>query len=347
MEKNINEIKKSVKINKLSLEEKKELLGGTKIHAIAVQKGGTGKTTVASDIAYTLAKKGYKVLLIDSDPQASLSALCNVDITDSNIEGLQDLYEYALQANGKINLEEIKDVWVGKKPTYLIPTYSAEKRAYIKENKEFGFDFIPTNIVLANYDLALTNSKIGGLMLFFITQKIAAEMDYDYILIDTCPGLSTIAYNAIAASVDGVIVPINLEPMTITGAQNLINITTDIQELLYKGKGIVHKGIAGIIKNQYAPRMKVQSKFSDIVETFWPIPCFETSVPNKVNCDTAHDLGRMFSEYDPKIGQIFDDLTEEIVAIDIYRRNETEPVFVKEFGEELWKAVNADKGEIR
>ena len=61
-----------------TIEEKRKALGGTKIHAFSVQKGGVGKSTLSSDVARTLAEEGYKVLLIDSDPQASLTELCNV-----------------------------------------------------------------------------------------------------------------------------------------------------------------------------------------------------------------------------------------------------------------------------
>ena len=49
---------------KMTVEEAREKLGGTKVHAVAIQKGGTGKTTITSDICYTLAKMGFKVLAI-------------------------------------------------------------------------------------------------------------------------------------------------------------------------------------------------------------------------------------------------------------------------------------------
>lgn len=342
MIKKIQDIKKEVNFKNLTVEEIKEKLGGTKVHAIAVQKGGTGKTTASSDLAYTLAKKGFKVLLIDSDPQASLSSLCNVDTINDDVKGLQDIYEYALMNKGRINLDEIKNIWVGKEPVYVKPIRESGK--YVNKEVKFGFDLIPANINLANCDIALANDNRGALMLYSVVCRIKEEMDYDYILIDTCPGLSTIAYNAITAAVDGVIVPINLEPMTIKGAQNLINVTTEIQHLLDR-LGVVHKGIAGIIKNQYAPRLNIQKRFSNIVETFWPIPTFEASIPNKTSCDTAHDLGRLYSEYDPKVGQIYEELVDEIIALDIYRANEKEPIYVEEFGEEIWNMINENNGK--
>lgn len=342
MNKKIQEIKKEINLDGLTTDEIRQQLGGTKVHAIAVQKGGTGKTTASSDLAYTLAKKGFKVLLIDSDPQASLSSLCNVDTINDDVLGLQDIYDYALSHGGKIKLREISDIWVNKAPVFVKPV--RENGRYVNKEVPFGFDLIPANINLANCDIFLANDKHGALMLYSVVARIKEEMDYDFILVDTCPGLSTIAYNAITAAIDGVIVPVNLEPMTIKGAQNLINVTTEIQHLLINF-GVVHKGIAGIIKNQYAPRLNIQKRFANIVETFWPIPCFEASIPNKTSCDTAHDLGRLYSEYDPKVGQIYDELVDEIIKLDIYRSSETEPIYVEEFGEEIWNMINENNGK--
>lgn len=338
---NYKEELKSIDISDKSVEEIREMLGGTKIHAVAVQKGGTGKTTTSSDIAYTLAKRGFRVLLIDSDPQASLTMLCNVDANDDNIEGLQDIYADALQNKGLVNLDKVRHIWENQKPFFVKPVRKNGK--YVNEKVPFGFDLIPANINLADLDIHLSNFSRGGLLMYQLVNQIANEGKYDFILTDSCPGLSSIAYNTVAASISGVIVPVTLEPMCVKGAQNLINITTEIQHLIYDNFGINHKGIVGIIKNQYTPRLNIQKRFSNIVETFFPIPCFETSIPSKTSCDTAHDLGRLYSEYDPKVGKIFDELVDELIKIDILRNQEKEPVFVEEFGEEIWNMINANK----
>lgn len=340
------------------VEDARKQLKGTKVHAVAIQKGGTGKTTITSDLCFTMAKMGYKVLAIDSDPQASLSSLCNVDIVNKEIAGLQNVYQRyidALKEFRLVSFEELKDIIVT--PQYKSPV--PRKLEY--EMKPFGFDLIPANIILANYDLVLNHiedeidgetdrikifkeriKKTSGQTLLFLINIIKQNTDYDYIFIDTCPGLNMLAYNAISASVDGVIVPINLEPMTINGAENLINTTTQIQKAL-QPSGTVHKGILGVIKNQYAPRLKIQKRFDDVVETFFPIPSFETTVPSKTSCDIAHDEGRLYSEYDSKIGKVFKQLAEEIISEDIRRAEEKETVLVQEFGKNVWDAVNKNK----
>lgn len=333
---------KKINLETDSIESIREKLGGTKTLTISCQKGGVGKSTLTSDLGYSLAKKGFKVMLIDSDPQASLTALCNVDTVDDNILGLQDLYEYALENNGLIRYDDIRQVWENKAPCYSKAI--RENGKYIKKDIPFGFDLIPTNINLANFDIELANNSRGGLMLYSIINSIKENAGYDFIILDTCPGLSTLAYNSITAGVDGVIIPVNLEPMTIKGAQNLINVTTEIQHLLYDNAKVVHKGILGIVKNQYAPRLNIQKRFSNIVETFFPIRCFTSTIPSKTSCDTAHDLGRVYSEYDPKVAQVYEELIEEIINLIIGRNDETEPIFVEEFGEEIWNMINEKKG---
>ena len=216
------------------------------------------------------------------------------------------------------------------------------------ESRPFGFDLIPAKIELAGWDILLsTNSALGrasGISLNRIVEVIKESMDYDFIIIDTCPGLGNLVYNSIAAGIDGTIIPVNLEPLTIKGAQNLINTITEIQKLL-NSAGIIHKGVLGIVKNQYAPRLKIQQRFEGVVETFFPIPTFKTTIPTKTSCDVAHDRGRLYGEYDPKVGKKFEELAEEIVKEDIRRASEKEVILIKDFGVEEWKKVKEGGGE--
>ena len=91
-----------------SIDDVREMLGNNaKVHAIVIQKGGVGKSTASSDICYTLASMGFDVLGIDSDPQASLSMLSNVDTEDDTMYGLQDVYyaHFDAMANGNIAVD--------------------------------------------------------------------------------------------------------------------------------------------------------------------------------------------------------------------------------------------------
>lgn len=318
MKKALKEVQKHVNLENFpTIEDRRKALGGTKVHAVAVQKGGAGKTTITSNLAWTLAQQGYKVLVIDSDPQSSLSQLCHVPSTKM-IYGLQDIYNYMVQNDEAIT-------WDAIEPAIVSPRYKQPVRNGMEWKKEytyFGFDLISSNILLSDMDIFLSRLDHGALALYKIIKCIKENRNYDYILIDCKPGLESLTYNAITASTDGIIVPVNLEFMTIVGAKNLVNCVHEVQILMEKAIGVNHKGILGIVKNRYNGRRKVTHKYEDILDTFFPIVCFETEIPNKATCDQAHDIGRLYADYDKAVGEILKKFADEIVMLDIYRRDE-------------------------
>ena len=330
-------------IKNSSVEDVREMLGNkAKVHAIVIQKGGVGKSTTSSDICYTLASMGYDVLGIDSDPQASFSMLSNVDTEDDSMYGLQDVYyaHFDAMANGNMAGFSAKDIEKAIiRPTFRKPARTENNRWEEKEF-EFGYDLIPANIDLASCDFQL--GKKGYIYsLYMIMNTLLKSRHYDFVIIDCLPGLNAISYAAITAAYSGgCIVPINLEPMTVKGAKNLIESTSEIQHLLWENSKILHKGILGIIKNQYSPRLTVQREYDEVVKELFPISTFSNTIPNKSVCDKAHALGRAFAEYDKKTGDIIKEICYEIIAEDVRRDAETEPLYVDEFGEEVWEKYN-------
>lgn len=333
------DVKKTISLdeNYPTIEDKRKALGGTKVHAISVQKGGVGKTTISSNLAWTLSNLGFKVLLIDSDPQGSLTELCNIH-ANPKIPGLQDIYMNMFENHSEPSWDVIKSVIV--QPKYVRAVQEGMK--WVKKAVDFGFDFIPANITLSDLDILLPNDRQGGLYMLTMMEEIKENADYDYIIIDCMPGLGTLTCNAIAASTDGIIVPVNLEMMTIVGARNLVDITRDIQNQLrriseHSSRNIVHKGILGIVKNQYNSRRKVTRKYEDILHAFFPIVCFSdsTDIPNKAMCDTAHDMGRFYADMDKAVGKVFEELSKEVIALDIYRRPEARTILVPNVPEDF------------
>lgn len=311
----------------------------TLVHSVVIQKGGVGKSTASSDICYTLAKMGFRVLGIDSDPQGSFTMLCNLDTEDENLFGLQDMYDAYFQAIEEKRPLEYKEIEKGiVRPMFRKPARN-EAGKWEEVELEFGFDFIPSNLDLASFDILLARPGYAY-VLRNILNLIQENRKYDFIIIDCLPGLNALSYNAIAAAWSGgSIVPINLEPMTVKGAKNLIETTSSIQHLFWE-KGIVHKGIIGIIKNQYSPRMSIQRKYDDVVKELFPISTFDNFIPNKTVCDKAHSIGRFYSEYDPKTGEVMKEICYEIIAEDIRRNEEKEPLFVEDFGLQVWEKYN-------
>ena len=172
-----------------------------KITAIVNQKGGVGKTTTALNLSYALSLKGKKVLLIDFDPQASLTSALNVSTNSRpNINTLM------LQIIGD---EEIKDKGI----------------INVKKN----LDLIPSSLELAGAEMALINAISGEMVLRLIVEDL--RQDYDNIIIDCSPSLGRLTINALTAT-DSVLIPVTPEYLSAKGLELLANSIKKIKRML-------------------------------------------------------------------------------------------------------------------
>jgi chromosome partitioning protein len=164
-----------------------------RITAISNQNGGTGKTSTAVNLSVALAKANKKVLVIDLDPQASLSYAFGIE--DNNAIGLL--------------LEKKKDL-----------------QAVIVEKE--GVSIIPSSIELADLEVSLVN-KIGR---EGILKKSLSKVDsFDYVLIDTPPSLSILTINALNYA-DDVLIPLQMEILTLKGLWQLLDTIAEVKDVL-------------------------------------------------------------------------------------------------------------------
>jgi chromosome partitioning protein len=168
------------------------IMKGTKIIAIANQKGGVAKTTSVRNLAYSLGELGQKVLAVDFDPQSNLSA----SFVDENISINTTIAEVM---NKAMDEEEIP-----------------EKETYIY--RQGKVDFIPSSIHLSVVEANLRMEMGSEKLLSNILEPLRKE--YNFILVDTNPSLGPLTTNALSAA-DSVVIPINPEFYATMGLTDL------------------------------------------------------------------------------------------------------------------------------
>lgn len=192
------------------------------VWAIANQKGGVGKTTTTVSLGGMLAERGKRVLLIDTDPHASLTYYFNIDGDD----GGATLYDLFMQG---------KDV------------SKAQVDEAIRPTQFDNLAVLPATMALATLDRKLGSQSGMGLLLNRV--RTLLKDDFDYILIDVPPVLGVLMINALAAA-GRVIVPVQTEFLALKGLDRMMGTLHMVQD----SKGLTHD--VTIVPTMYDKRTK-------------------------------------------------------------------------------------------
>jgi chromosome partitioning protein len=225
-----------------------------KIISFANQKGGVGKTTSCVNIAASLGVLGFKVLIIDLDPQGN--ATSGVGISK------------------KVLKATTKELLTGELPVEQI----------IQETPYKNLHVIPTNTALAGAEFELFDIDEPE---FRIKKGLESVKDnYDYILIDCPPSLGMLTINAFTAS-DGVIVPMQCEFYALEGLSQLM-VTINRIKRMYNPE----LSITGILITMYNSRLLLSMQVIAELDKHYSDKIFRTKVSRNVKLTEAPSFGK-------------------------------------------------------
>ena len=232
-----------------------------KIISVANQKGGVGKTTTTVNLSTILAKKGKKVLLIDTDPQGNATS--------------------GLGVSKDVELS-VYDILIG----------DTEFDETLQETAIKNLKVCPSNISLAGAEVQLVPMMSREQRLKTKLDKIKDQ--YDYILIDCPPSLGLVTLNAFTAS-DSVLIPVQCEYFALEGLGQLLNTVNLVKKHLNK-----NLEIEGALLTMYDARTNLSNQVVKEVKKYFEDKVYKTVIPRNVRLSEAPSYGMPITEYDPR-----------------------------------------------
>ena len=263
----------------------------TQITAIVNQKGGVGKTTTCSNLGIGLARNNKQVLLVDLDPQSSLSVSLGYPKPDELPFSISDAMKRILA-----------DQPIGSHEGIL---HHAE-----------GVDLMPANIELSAMEISLVNAISRETILRQYLDTVRDQ--YSHILIDCQPSLGMLTINALAAA-DRVIIPVQSEYLPVKGLEQLLHTVQRVRKQLNP-----RLQIDGILLTMVDNRTNFSREVSTLLRECYggAVHIFSAEIPHSVRAKESSAEGRSIFAHDPggKVALAYESLTKEVLQLEKQRQ---------------------------
>ena len=253
--------------------------------AVTNQKGGVGKSTTCENLGIGLAMEGKKVLLVDTDPQGSLTISMGWQQPDELPTTLSTLMQKTMNDQ---------------------PIQPGEGILHHAE----GVDLIPANIELAGLEVALVNSMNREKMLKQVLES--AKREYDYILLDCMPSLGMLTINALAAA-DTTLIPVQAQYLSAKGLEQLLQTVGKVRRQINP-----KLKIEGILLTMTDSRTNYGKQIDTLIRQAYgsKIKVFDQTIPRSVRAAETSAAGKSIFQHDPKgkVAEAYQSLAREVLV---------------------------------
>lgn len=248
------------------------------------QKGGTGKTTTCENLGAGLVMNGNKVLLVDFDPQASLSISLGYPKPEELPVTIADMMKKVVDE---------KEIRPGEGILH----------------HEEGMDLMPSSIELSGMEVSLVNTISRETVLKEYLESV--KRDYDFVLLDCSPSLGMLTINAMAAA-DTLLIPVQASYLPAKGLEQLLQIVNKVRRQINP-----KLKIEGILLTMVDARTNDAKEISELIRNAYggKIKVYDTEIPRSVRASEISKEGTSIFKHDPggKVADAYRELTREVV----------------------------------
>lgn len=233
----------------------------SKIFAIANQKGGVGKTSVAVNLSASMSHYGKRVLLIDLDPQGNATTGSGIDKSSVTNTVYEVLLGEATAADARVRAEG-------------------------------NYDVIAANRNLAGAEIEMISIDRREFRLKDALDAVRG--DYDFMVIDSPPALNMLTVNGFTAA-DSVIIPMQCEYYALEGLSDLVGTLRKVKSNLNS-----RIEIEALVRTMFDPRSTLTQQVSDEIKKHYGAKVFDTVIPRNIRIAEAPSFGKPVLLHDPQ-----------------------------------------------